>query len=247
MKGVNSLLQQFSQIPSLPQRREKGQKFAKSLDNEELKGLIERLGKEGSKTAWDLMSHLITPALYEKYPAFVISLIEKLAQHEDWEIREEAATVLKRLKQKYFDDLYPTLKSWAEENNPYLKRAICVAIIKPFKTEKENLDKIFYLIEQILPCDDSYVKKNCGPFGLAAIFRRYPQETQAKLYEWLEKYSDNPTVVWNIITIFSQANAKYFKKEGKELLQKVKVLNLLSLHPQLLRTFESVQKKISKL
>ncbi len=245
MKGINSLLQQLSQIKSLPQRRKEGQKIAKSLDAEGLKELIEKLEKEGSKTAWDLISHLISPALYEKYPAFVISLIEKLAQHEDWEIREEAATVLKRLKEKHFDSLYPTLKCWAEGENPYLKRAICVAMIKPFRAEKENLEKIFYLFEKIISCDHPYVKKNCGPFGLAAIFRRHPKKTQAKLYEWLEKYPNNPTAIWNIITVFSQANAKYFKKEGRELLQKIRVLNLLSLHPQLLRTFESVQRKLS--
>ncbi len=241
---IEKLLTQFSQIKSLPQRRKEGQRIAKSLEVEELKELIENLEKEGSKSAWDLISHLITPALYEKYPAFVISLIEKLAQHEDWEIREEAATVLKRLKEKHFDSLYSTLKCWAEGENPYLKRAICVAIIKSFKTEKENLDKIFYLIERILPCDNSYVKKNCGPFGLAAIFRRYPQETQAKLYQWLEKYSNNPTAIWNIITVFSQANAKYFKEEGKSILKKIKALGLLKRHPRLVKTCQSVQKKL---
>lgn len=145
MSKMRDILTQFSQIKSLPQRRKEGQKIARDLSIKDLKNLIEDLERQGSKTAWDLISHLITPELFEQHPEFVFSLIQKLATHTDWEIREEAVTVLKRLKERHFALLYPTLRSWAEGKDPFLKRAICVALIKPFKEEKENLDKIFYL------------------------------------------------------------------------------------------------------
>lgn len=242
--NVKTILSKFSKVKTVPQRRRKAQELAKSLGVGELKDLIEKLNEEGGRASMNLIAHLITPELCEKYPAFVLRLVGKLARDEDWEVREEAATVLKRLKEKHFETLYPHLESWAKGESTFLKRAVCVALIKSFKREKENLEKIFALLEEIIPCDDNYVKENCGPFGLAAIFRRYPKETEKKLYQWLRKYSNNPTVIWNIITIFSQANAKYFKKEGKRVLDKIEKLGLIAKYPKLKRIFEGVKKKL---
>lgn len=63
MLKAKDILVQFSHIKSLPQRRKERQKFAKDLSIEELKNLIENFERQGSKTAWDLISHLITSKL----------------------------------------------------------------------------------------------------------------------------------------------------------------------------------------
>jgi len=244
MVSVTSLLTHFKSLKSLPQRRQEGQKLAQSLSIPELNNLITQLTQEGTKTAWDLIAHLITDKLYRTYPDQVIKLIESLATHDNWEIREEAASVIKRLNQKYFDKLLPTYQSWIKQSNPFLLRAISVGLIKPFKDESKCLEEILSLFESIIQCDDNYVKKNAGPFGLAAFFRRHPKTTEAKLYDWLNKYTDNPTVIWNIISVFAQANAKYHKTEGKRLIKRVEKMGVADKFPKLKRSLASIKRKL---
>jgi len=186
---------------------------------------------------------LITLKLYSANPQLVINLIEELAKHNDWEVREEAATVLKRLKKKYFDELYPVMERWVKGDNPYLKRAVSVALIQRFPKEEENLEKIFSLFESIIRCDNPYVRKNCGPFGLAAIFRRYPEKTEEKIYYWSKKYSSDETVLWNMIMVFSQANAKYYPREGRRILARIKPL---AGSLKLSRVWQRIEKKLKK-
>ena len=241
---AKELLQEFETIKSLPIRRKKGQQIAKSVSVDQLWDLIKDLKRIGTKSAWDLIAHLITDKLYQGYPNMVLGLIKDLALHDNWEIREEAATVIKRLNQKHFNELLPVYKKWVRGNNPFLKRAVSVGLIKPFKDEDKFIDEILELFEFIIQCDDGYVKKNAGPFGLAAIFRHYPKITEAKLYEWLDKYADNPNVVWNVMSVFAQANAKYYKTEGKQILVRIKEVGLIDKFPKLRRSFESIKRKV---
>ncbi|NOY15288.1 MAG: hypothetical protein GXP43_03675 [bacterium] len=226
-----------------PLRRKQGQSLAKLMSLDELAKLIQRLKATSSKAGWDLIAHLITVELYEAQPELVIDLIKSLACHDNWEIREEAASVIKRLNQKYFDQLYPVYLTWTKGNNLYLKRAVSVGLIKKMPREDKQLSKIYILFENIMQSDDAYVKKNCGPFGLAAVFRRHPVETEKQIGRGLKKYSNHPTVIWNIMMIFSQANAKYFKSEGQRILAKMK--NLVAKQPKLSRAYKSVLKKLS--
>lgn len=163
-----------------------------------------------------------------------------------WTVREEAATVLKALKAKYPQEVLEIFEEWSRQNNTYLKRAICVAIIKTFKGEKEYLSQLIALLERIIKCDDVYVKKNCGPFGLAYLYKRYPEQMQKVLKNWIQKYKTNCVVLWNIIMVFSQANAKRFPNQGQEIVRAVKRIADFNICPKLKRTVESVERKVNK-
>ncbi len=195
---------------------------------------------------WSFAAHLLRPELYEYDEDFVLDVLEAVAASVDWEVREEAASALKFLNKYIFDEIYTYYTLWVGSSNPYYKRALCVSFTAPMPDEEEKLDKIHLLIRRIIPCFNPYLKKSCGPFGLAAVFRRHPERTYKRLKEWLRKFKDEKHAVWNIITVFSQANAKYFPDHALKILNEAEQLGVERMHPSLKRTIESVRKKVLK-
>jgi len=237
---VEELIRELAGIKSLPERRRWGERLARELDESEIREVVAGLRHRKEKLAWELLAHL-APRVYEIDKGMTLELIEYLARDDDWELREEAATVIKKIKKKHFRELYPILEQWVEAG-PYLARAVSVGLIQKFKGEERWVEGILDLFERIVRYDDRYVKKNCGPFGLAAIFRRYPEQTERRLREWVKKYRDDEVVLWNVMMVFSQANAKYFPEAGKRVLALVK--GRVREFPRLKRTYESVKRKV---
>ena len=269
---ISSHLSSLKSIPTLPVRRKYVQKLAKQIVKQSPEALIELINQAYNKAKhyenkidlssithgkanmpnvpqeytllWELIAGLLTPELYAYNSKFVFSYIKKLAEHPLWTIREEAATVLKALKTKYPQNILEVLEEWSKQSNTYLKRAICVAIIKPFKNEQNYLPKIYGILERIIKCNDNYVKKNCGPFGLAYLYKRYPEQTHKVLKNWIQKYRTNCVVLWNIVMVFSQANAKRFPEQGQEIVRQVKKVADFNTCPKLKRAVESVERKV---
>ena len=240
---LGNKLEEFKKIEQLPERRKWAKNWVRDLGEEELEKVVGELLENGSREALELVGHIVSRLVKTKRE-LVFEVVERLAIDEDWELREEAATVIKEVKKKVdFGELYPKLKEWVERG-PYLARAVSVGLIQRFKGEEKWVGKILDLFEEIIQYDDSYVKKNCGSFGLVAIFRRYPERVEGKLLEWLDKYQDQPTVWWNVMMVFSQANSKYFPEAGSRVLEAMQGVE--ERFPKLKRSYESVWRKIGK-
>ena len=236
-------LEEFKKIKRLPERRKWAKSWARGLSEEELEKVVRELLRHGERKALELAGHL-APRLVDTKRELVFKVVERLATDEDWELREEAATVIKEIKRKVgFGELCPKLKEWVEKG-PYLARAVSVGMIQKFREEGDWLEEILDLFEKIMQYDDGYVKKNCGPFGLAAIFRRYPEKVEEKLLEWLDKYQNQPTVWWNVMMVFSQGNARHFPEAGRRVLEAMQEVE--ERFPKLKRSYESVWRKINK-
>ncbi len=193
---------------------------------------------------WSFLVHLIIPPLYEHYSDYVVRIIERAAANVDWEVREEAASALKLLNQYFFDLLVIDYDLWACSSNPYHKRAFCVSLTKPLPEEEYKLKKVFNVVKKVIRCSDAYVRKSCGPFGLAHVFMRHPEATFRQLKDWLRRYSHEYPAIWNVVSVFSQANAKRFPNYAALILKDVEQLGLLFRHPKLKRTVEAVRKKV---
>ena len=69
---------------------------------------------------------LLAP-LYDRNPPEVREIVLELADSENWELREWAASALRRIIGDEFDAIFPTLQEWAGHESPNLRRAVAVA------------------------------------------------------------------------------------------------------------------------
>ncbi|WP_077324807.1 HEAT repeat domain-containing protein [Virgibacillus siamensis] len=142
--------------------------------------------------------------------------LHRLADSKDWEVREWAAGACGEILSGYFNDFYPTMISWTNDESPNVRRAVIIAAKYTAKTKDEKYaEPLLDLIENLLTDSDSYVKNNLGPFAIGdGLLRCYPQQVLSRLDEWVKIENDH--VKWNIAKIFSTAEgAKYYKTARK--------------------------------
>ncbi|MYC23972.1 MAG: HEAT repeat domain-containing protein, partial [Caldilineaceae bacterium SB0662_bin_25] len=60
-------------------------------------------------------------------PAEVTGVILRLADSENWEVREWAASALRRVISENFEAIYPTVREWVGHSSPNVRRAAAVA------------------------------------------------------------------------------------------------------------------------
>ncbi|MCM3714083.1 hypothetical protein M3202_08280 [Alkalihalobacillus oceani] len=128
-------------------------------------------------------------------------------------MREWAAgAVAKILLRDFFDFIESVNEEWVEHPSENIRRAVAVAIKYVSKAKKEEYaDSMFSLTEKLMTDDSRYVRKNVGPFALGDGLLRYcPERVLQKIEEW--RQSDNGNVKWNVIKLFSTAEARKYKE-----------------------------------
>lgn len=109
--------------------------------------------------------------------------IRTMADDEDWEIREDAASEIKRLNDEQFNTYLPVWRMWVNDPNPNIRRAVEVGLLR---IPKVHYREAFELLIPLLPDDDPYVRKNCGPFALSAVAYRNPEDAFRRFEELVE-------------------------------------------------------------
>lgn len=146
----------------------------------------------------------------------LLEKIRKLACHEDWKVREDAASEIKKINDKFFEEYYPVWKDWVRNPDPNIRRAVEVGLLRINKKYvKESLE----LLEPLLYDSNNYVRKNCGPFALSSVCSRNPDLAFKKLKEWMK--IDDVNVRWNVTMCLGVRFGLSFPDESLEL---VKVL-----------------------
>lgn len=209
------LLKLYNPKDSTPAARKKFEGFAKNNLSLELLKVLDSLSKLKFRKEQEIAAHALIPDLYLLDPKLSQKIIYRLANSDDWGVRELAATVLKRINGKFFKKMLSVYKQWIHTENNYIQRVICVGLFGV----KENFDLACKLIEPILKNSNRYVRVNLGPFALSWIYYKDSQIAEKYITKWLKSRNEN--VLWNIVMIFSQARGKYEPDEALKMIEKV--------------------------
>ena len=147
---------------------------------------------------------LLAP-LYDRNPSEVKEIVHELTDSENWEVREWAASALRRMIVEEFAAVFPTLQEWAGHESPNLRRAVAVA--SAWAAKDLTQDRCRLLVEVVAPLmedDDPYVRKNMGAYAIGDSFLK----AQPKLVaEWLGLANANERAQWNVAMALSSAEA----------------------------------------
>jgi hypothetical protein len=158
---------------------------------------------------------------YEHNKRFVTNTLKKIADSDNWEVRESVTGPLANLLYKY-SEFYCVLQKWSKHKSVNIRRAVVLASTGLDDTQKpENVDKAFKLLEPLLYDKAVYVKKNLGPFVLGGWWgRHYPDKFFWQLDKWIRIKDEN--VRWNIAMCFNNSTGNKYPEKAMKYL---KILN----------------------
>jgi len=123
----------------------------------------------------------------------LLTKIRELACHPDWGKRETAASEIKIINDKSFEEYFPVWKDWVKDSDPNIRRAVEVGLLR---IKKEYAKEAIELLEPLLHDENIYVRKNCGPFALSYVCYKNSDLAFQKLKVWMK--IDDANVRWNI-------------------------------------------------
>lgn len=92
-----------------------------------------------------------------KQPREAFPEIKRLAQSDDWKVREVAATCLVEIGRKKADEVIQEMMQWADDANPNVGRSSSEGLRG---IVRRNPDKVLPVIEKLKTDDNLYVKKS---------------------------------------------------------------------------------------
>ena len=189
-------------------------------DSNQVGNLLSALLERGTDVALKLYCELIWRSTIT-HPPQALSLLMKLAEHDDWQIREYAASSAGELFDRHFDELRGHISHFAEIGTPRIKRAIALAVKKAGKSrDSTRVDFLLNVVSKLLDEDDQYVMENLGPFTIGdGLLRYYTDETIEALNRWSK--SENPIVRWNVAMVFTTASARWRATLVKPILERL--------------------------
>lgn len=148
---------------------------------------------------------VVVAPLFDRNQVEVTEIILELADSENWEVREWAASALRRIIADDFDAIFATLRAWAGHESPNLRRAVAVASAWAAKDLMEERCRLLLdILAPLMEDDDPYVRKNMGAYAIGDSFLK----AQPKLVaEWLGQVGANQRALWNVAMALSSAEA----------------------------------------
>jgi 3-methyladenine DNA glycosylase AlkD len=199
------------------------------------------LGEHLSATAKEVAAHL-TPHIYMNYPIECNHLLHKIADDENWEVREWAAGGCGEILAQQYSHFYPVLNVWKDDQSENVRRAVVLAVMYASKSlDEEHANKLLQLIEPLMEDHSVYVKKNLGAFAIGdALLKRYPDT----VLPWLNRLSEtkDENVRWNLAMVFTAAAARTFQKEGQAVLLKFEEDNRKSVQRAVKKAKRNIEK-----
>lgn len=130
-----------------------------------------------------------------------------LAEHPDWERREDAAWMLSELLVADFDIVYTRCLEWVHHSSENVRRAVAVGVKIAAKVRTPEWGERFLdLLEPLLSDRSVYVRQNLCPFAIGdGLLRCYPELTLKRLAAWARRSDEQAR--WNVAMAFSAAEA----------------------------------------
>jgi 3-methyladenine DNA glycosylase AlkC len=193
-----------------PKGRFDAQAALRALEADDEEGLVAtlmtvkwgRTGYQAMVTIEEALGPAIAAPLFRHYwpsrPDEVQARLLRLADDEDWLVREAAHSTMGSLLIAHFDALYPILQSWARHPSANVRRGVAIAARQASNERREEWAEILLnLVKPLLADHDKYVRKNLGSYAIGdGLLRCYPELTLRYLEKWAE--SDDEQVRWNV-------------------------------------------------
>ncbi|MFU8770870.1 MAG: DNA alkylation repair protein, partial [Anaerolineales bacterium] len=152
-----------------------------------------------------LLAANLVPLVYPHSPQEVVEILTRIADDQNWEVRESAGHVFLQLLKSNPADAFPLLEQWVCHPSENLRRAAAITIKKVAKERRiEWGARLLDLIEPLLSDHSIYVRKNLGAFAIGdGLLRYYPELTLERLRIWATW--EDEQVRWNVAMVFSAA------------------------------------------
>jgi 3-methyladenine DNA glycosylase AlkD len=175
------------------------------------------LAEQASPTAKELLAVMLVPA-YAHQRKQAVDWLQRLADDENWEVREWAASAIGELANAHYDDWLPLLRDWVRHESQFVRRAVAVgAKYAVQKRRPGRCEELLDLIEPLVTDRAEEVRRNLGPFAVGTGFlASCPDETLARVRRWAA--ADDEQSRWNAAMVFSAANARKHIDAGLEIL-----------------------------
>lgn len=136
---------------------------------------------------------------YAGHEEAVRAALLRLADDDDWVVREYAAGGLGEALTAHFDAVYPWLVAWTRSPAENIRRAAVLATMPVARSaDFGRAARCLDLLEPLLTDRSVYVRKNLGPFALGAAFLvHHPDLTFETLARWRDRYDDEQAR-WNL-------------------------------------------------
>jgi len=156
-------------------------------------------------------------------PDEVQARLLRLADDEDWLVREAAHSTLGRLLVAHFDAFYPVLQSWAGHSSASVRRGVAIAARKAANERREEwAEPLLNLVEPLLADREKYVRKNLGPYAIGdGLLRCYPELTLRYLEKWAGSDDEDEQVRWNVAMSFASYGGNKQWEKALELLTRL--------------------------
>ncbi len=150
-------------------------------------------------------------------PNLMENYLIKLANDPDWGTREYAAKLWAVVLTEDFKKVYPWSMDLVHNGTYFTKRAIVLAAKYSVLERKPGKEKkLLLLLEPLLSNKNNYVRKNLGPFSLAAFLRAFPKLTIPELEKWSN--TNNEQIKWNVAKAFASSGGTTVWPLGKDIL-----------------------------
>lgn len=205
-------------------------------------GIAIHLCQSGNWTAEEVGAALLAPC-YEVNPPAVASMLEKLADSSNWEVREWAASACGAVLTDHFDAFYPTLVAFAHHPSQNVRRAAALAAMYAGQSRNPAFaDPLLNLLAILLPDPSKYVRDNLGPFAIgSSLIQCYPDKVLQRMQEWVQW--EDEQVRWNLAMVFSAAAGASYAPAAKEMLRVLEKDQRASVQKAVAKATSAIQKK----
>lgn len=131
------------------------------------------------------VKHIVEKGIRNPKSAF--PEIRKMAESDDWKVREVAATVLVEISKKRVDEVVREMMLWANDTNPNVRRTSSEGLRN---LARKNPEKVLPVIEKLKTDENLYVKKSVANV-LRNASRYNPDFVLALCKKWADVKNKN--------------------------------------------------------
>ena len=175
---------------------------------------------DGQPSALHLACQMV-PGCYRLDGTASLRLLVRLADSQDWTVRDAAAETGGRLLREDFPVVLDALHKWRGHKSPNVRRAVVIAAGRAAQPDRlEWAEPLLKLVEPLLADGDTAVRRNLGPSTLGrSLLRCYPMLGFEYLLKW--STSMDPAVLWNVAMAFSGPAATPIARKALIVLRKL--------------------------
>lgn len=169
-------------------------------------------------TAQEIGAFLLAES-YSGAQSEVCTILRKLSDNPNWEVREWVASACGEILIGHFDQFFRDISTWVFDDSPNVRRTALLALM--YAGKSRNVDyaaPILDTVETLMTDGNPYVRKNLGPYALGSgLIKYYPDQVLERLHLWVN--SKDEQVRWNVAMVFTAAAGAAYAERARPVLE----------------------------